>query len=96
MPQVRMAESTFPLLICDVSKLDPEVLGWNDPYLGIDYHCVLQDIPGLERKQVFSTVHHWPAPSQKEEEPVEEPRSMSPPRRESVLGHLFALLRFEN
>ena len=88
-PQVKTAEGSFPLLVCDVSKLDPELLGWNDPFLGIDAHNVLWDIPGLAEKPIFSTVHHWPRPERKTEDVI-EPTSYQP--RESILGHLFPFL----
>lgn len=88
-PQVKIVQGSFPLLVCDVSKLDLELLGWNDPYLGIDAHCVLLDIPGLIEKPIFSKVHHWPRPKGENMEVVEEPRNQP---RESILGRLFPFL----
>ena len=88
-PQVKIAQGSFPLLVCDVSNLDSELLGWNDPYLGIDAHNVLLDLPGLVGKPIFSQVYHWPRPDLKTGGMAEEPVN---PSRESILGHLFPFL----
>jgi hypothetical protein len=91
-PQVKIAQASFPLLVCDVSKLDPELLGWNDPYLGIDAHNLILDVPGLAEKPIFSKVHHWPRVDLQAEDVPEEEEEANYQARESFLGHLFPFL----
>ena len=37
-----------------------ELIEWEDPDdLSYESHAVTKDMPGLEDKQIFSTVYHW-------------------------------------
>jgi len=59
-PQAKLAGDPFPILFCDVSKIDPELMSWEDPnHPDYKIHNTIYAC-GLENKQVFSTIHHWP------------------------------------
>lgn len=65
-PQARIYRRPFPLLLCDISNVSPDHLGWTDPFRGTDHHNVINDIPGLLNKTsddgspLFSIVKEWP------------------------------------
>jgi hypothetical protein len=61
-PQVRLASDPFPVLLCDVSGIDHELVGWEDPDEPYEKHSAIYDLAGLERESVFSVIQHW-APS---------------------------------
>lgn len=68
-PQIKVEGFPFAFIVCDISSIDPGLIGWNDPYRGHDHHNVLEDVPGLMGKQdVFSMVKDWPDPTVKNEE----------------------------
>lgn len=60
MPQVHISGALFNTLICDVSDVDPNIVGWDDPS---DFekvsHNAIHDVPGLAEMDVWSTVTHW-------------------------------------
>ena len=60
-PQATIAEDPFPILFCDISKIDAELMTWEDhEYSDYRVHNAIYDIQGLAEKDVFGTVHHWP------------------------------------
>jgi hypothetical protein len=60
-PQATIAEDPFPILLCDISKIDAELMTWEDhEYSDYRVHNAIYDIEGLAEKDVFGTVHHWP------------------------------------
>mmetsp|Transcript_17239 Transcript_17239/g.23946 ORF Transcript_17239/g.23946 Transcript_17239/m.23946 type:complete len:578 (-) Transcript_17239:207-1940(-) len=59
-PQVKKGGFNYPLLACDTSKIDTELLGWQDPDGSYDEHNLIFDFPELEADN-FSTIKHWPA-----------------------------------
>jgi hypothetical protein len=61
-PSTKLVKDIFPILFCDISNIDEELIPWVDPEKSYDYHNAIFDIPELEDKPVFSTIHHWPPP----------------------------------
>lgn len=60
-PQVHLPGDPFPVLFCDISDIDPELLSWKDPdHPDYKSHNAIYDVLGLSEKPLFSTVHHWP------------------------------------
>jgi hypothetical protein len=59
-PSANIATEMYPVLFCRVSALPLTMIPWVDPEHP-DYkpHCTLYDIPGLEHRPCFSTVHYW-------------------------------------
>jgi hypothetical protein len=64
-PSATIAEEMYPVLFCNVSALPPSMMPWVDPE-HTDYkpQSAIYDIPGLEKRSCFSTVHYW-APDEK-------------------------------
>lgn len=78
--------------MCDVSKLQAGLIGWNDPYAGYDSHNVLSDLAKTSdeaEKPIFSKVVYWQRPQSKAEEVEEEENYAA---RESFSSHLFPFL----
>ncbi len=46
-PQISLPQFEYPLLLCDVSKIDQNRIGWEDTVNGMDAHNLIYDIPGL-------------------------------------------------
>jgi hypothetical protein len=71
-PQV-VVEGGFahPLIACDISKVDKDLIGWNDHLQGFEKHNLVSDVRSILKgreptKPVFSIVKHWPnSPSNK-------------------------------
>jgi len=59
-PEIKKGGFTYPLLICDMSQTDTELLGWQDPDGSFDEHNLIFDFPELEPGN-FSTIKYWPA-----------------------------------
>ena len=68
-PQLRgEAGFSYPLLACDISQVDPKLIGWKDPFHDYDYHNLASDARDIvgyyncRQKQnvAFSQVRHWP------------------------------------
>ena len=60
MPEVRVPFDPFPILLCDVGRMNLELIEWEDPDdMSYESHTVTKDMPGLEDKHIFSTVYHW-------------------------------------
>jgi hypothetical protein len=64
-PQTRVAGSLYPLLFCNVSDLNYDLIGWEDHEDPLkDSHNVIYDIEGLANSSVdqslFSIVKWWP------------------------------------
>ena len=60
-PQVRIDNLPFPLLVSDVSKIDHSLIGWNDPQSqSNNSRNLLLEVPGLlNKKYLFSEFRHW-------------------------------------
>lgn len=37
----------YPFLLCDVDSIDPELIGWTDPYSSFDSHNLIFDVPKI-------------------------------------------------
>lgn len=63
-PQARLACDPFPVLLCDVSRIERELVGWNDPNeINEMEHNAIYDLDTFEeadQANLFSTVMHWP------------------------------------
>jgi len=67
-PQVRDNAFPHPLLACDISNLDTDLIGWFDNQHGFDMHNLVDDARHILGSaplppHAFSIVHYW-APSQ--------------------------------
>jgi len=50
-PQAMVSGALFPTLLCDISKIDQELVGWDDPDDPTkDSHNAIFDLPGLVEK----------------------------------------------
>jgi len=61
-PQIKMDGALFPCLLCDVSKIDQELIGWEDTMdVEKKSHNAIYDIPGLAERDesLFSIVKQW-------------------------------------
>eukprot|EP00586_Coscinodiscus_wailesii_P003443 CAMPEP_0172485718 /NCGR_PEP_ID=MMETSP1066-20121228/13867_1 /TAXON_ID=671091 /ORGANISM="Coscinodiscus wailesii, Strain CCMP2513" /LENGTH=987 /DNA_ID=CAMNT_0013251149 /DNA_START=47 /DNA_END=3010 /DNA_ORIENTATION=- len=66
-PEIRVSQIPFPLLACDISDIDTQFLGWEDPDRSFEFYNLLNDMERfLEDKEItggqvnFSTVKYWP------------------------------------
>jgi len=62
-PQIPLYGFPFPLLICDTSDIDAELIGWKDPRNSHKFHNVIFDVPSLTQNKMdklFSVVKCWP------------------------------------
>lgn len=44
-PQANVTGNPFPILLCDVDSINPELIGWADPYSSYDRHNIIFDTP---------------------------------------------------
>jgi hypothetical protein len=64
-PQVEDYGFEYPLIACDISDINPELLSWSDPssVFPFDEHNIMYDVPGLldevGDRHVFSIVKTW-------------------------------------
>ena len=49
-PQVKLFGSNYPALICDISTIDENLIGWSDPRFSYDRHNLIFDVPGVRQK----------------------------------------------
>lgn len=65
-PQVESVVFSYPLLACNVDKVDKELLDWTDPDRPHSFYDLTKDADVLLRgtdvsaKTVFSQISHWP------------------------------------
>lgn len=62
-PQAVIPGALYPTLLCDVSEIDQELVGWDDPADREKItHNAIYDVPGLlnDTGSLFSIVKHWP------------------------------------
>ena len=67
-PQVNSSVYSYPLLACDVTNVDPKVIGWTDPDRYHTYYDLTEDAreligtsdQSLKDKKVFSRLAHYP------------------------------------
>ena len=71
-PQVEISGSQYPILLCDVSDLDPGLIGWNGDF---EFYNVIHNVPAYQRKSSFSQVKNWD-PS---EEDIDYTETIVPP-----------------
>ena len=66
-PQVEHRSFAFPLIAADLSKFDPQHLGWEDPFFDYSYYNLQDDIAALSPtvvttgKALLSRVVHYEA-----------------------------------
>ncbi|KAI2513792.1 Calcium-activated chloride channel [Fragilaria crotonensis] len=63
-PRIKSPRFQYPLLACNISAIDPELVDWSDPSSSFpfDEHNLIYDVPGISSrcdKQVFSVVKSW-------------------------------------
>ncbi len=62
-PQLRENGFEYPLIACDITNIDHDLLGWKDHLNGFDRHDLTHDameILGSTNNSIFSTVKYWP------------------------------------
>jgi len=72
-PQISLPQFEYPLLACDISKIDQNLIGWDDTVNGMNTHNLIYDIPGLmdTKEPMFSLVKQWKVEA-KEQESVDK------------------------
>ena len=62
-PQLRMPGFSHPLLACDITRIDHDVIGWKDDRRGYEEHSLVNEanrILGHETEHViFSQMQQW-------------------------------------
>jgi hypothetical protein len=67
-PQVQSTVFSYPLLACNIDRIDSDLLDWTDPDRPFSFYDLTKDAEVLLRgtdvssKNVFSQVVHWPPP----------------------------------
>ena len=62
-PQVKVSGALYPVLFCDVSEIDHELIGWEDPEdKKKSAHNAIFDVPGLSESGAFSVIKQWVEP----------------------------------
>ena len=70
-PQVESPAYIYPLLACDISSIDENLLSWTDPDHSFDIYRLDHDMRTILGKEessdinfchLFSSVRHWPSP----------------------------------
>jgi hypothetical protein len=65
-PQVKSKVFSYPLLACNIDRIDTDLLDWTDPDRPFSFYDLTKDAEVLLRgtdvssKNVFSQVVHWP------------------------------------
>jgi hypothetical protein len=63
-PQVAEKDFPHPMVACDLSDIDEDLLGWKDHFHGFEAHNLVNDVRSIlggkdPTKPVFSIVKHW-------------------------------------
>ena len=64
-PEKKSSYFTYPLLLCDLDDIDPNLFSWSDPNRPHSYYSVFEDIKEIMNPKdvkvpyVFSDVKHW-------------------------------------
>jgi hypothetical protein len=60
-PQIALPQFQYPMIACDVSEIDQNLIGWEDTVHGMDAHNLIYDIPELAESKdpLFSLVKEW-------------------------------------
>lgn len=62
-PQVRVKGFSFPMLACDISAIDENLIGWRDELGGYDVHNLIHDVYAITRSKplhpIFSIVKQF-------------------------------------
>lgn len=55
-PQLKLGGFQYPILVCDVSNIDHNLIGWNEDF---NSHTLLNYVPESKRNKCFSVVKQW-------------------------------------
>ena len=68
-PQISLPQFEYPLLACDISEIDQNLIGWEDSANGMNAHNLIYDIPGLAdaKEPPFSLVKQWKVEAKEKE-----------------------------
>ena len=63
-PQIKVEELNFPLIVCDIDNFDDSLYDWQDPQRDYQYYCLTNDVkevlgPGVPYQNAFSRVRHY-------------------------------------
>ena len=62
-PQASVPGFVFPLLACDISGIDEDLIGWKDKANGYGPHSLVEDVQRITGTQIlhpiFSIVQQW-------------------------------------
>lgn len=86
-PQISLPQFEYPLLACDISEIDQNLIGWEDSANGMDVHNLIHDVPGLAdtKDPLFSLVKQWKMDnSEKDLSVKEESHSISEQQQANV------------
>ena len=59
-PQVKDEGFVFPMLVCDISGIDDNLIGWKDTVRGYSPHNLIDDVQAITQSKplhpIFSTI----------------------------------------
>ena len=62
-PQAKVEGFVYPLLACDVTEIDDDIISWKDPNGGYVPHSLVEDVKNItgctSTHPVFSIVKQW-------------------------------------
>jgi len=67
-PQLKEKGFDYPIILCDICDINPNLLGWKDPFNGYEPHNITNDLSQILKeyqlpkdKKVFSIIKQYPA-----------------------------------
>lgn len=101
-PTLREPGFSHPQLACDISNIDTDVIGWNDPVHDYSYHNLFHEatiILGHKPDPLaFSRIQEWPVEQQQEQQEEEEEMPKQDEQEQShdygVLSHISNWVRW--
>jgi len=58
-PQVKLYAYPFPLILCDLRDIDTDYIGWTSPRYPHAFYNIVNDIPSLKTRPVFTVAKQW-------------------------------------
>lgn len=77
-PQAKVKGFTFPFLVCDISGIDEDLVGWKDKHQGYIPHSLFHDAQRITESKIlhpiFSIVKEWkPRPENRQQQQQQQP-----------------------
>ena len=58
-PQATLYGYHFPLILCDLRHVDNDYIGWTSLQHEHEFYSIVNDIPSLKDRSVFTIVKQW-------------------------------------